>query len=145
MLDPKYLLRAVCPASDRLDTAADSTDAWASSIPLIPVPERDEPSTNALNDPAVLVCSLPPQPNRPRRFSISARAVANFRACFSQMARMAFPYMSCIQAYLVSKAFQEDLECSSTVSFCGTIRDGAWRRQVRMISSNARVVYELIE
>jgi hypothetical protein len=60
MLDPKYLLRAVCPASDRLDTAADSTDAWASSIPLIPVPERDEPSTNALNDPAVLVCSLPP-------------------------------------------------------------------------------------
>jgi hypothetical protein len=77
--------------------------------------------------------------------SISARAAANFRACFSQMARMAFPYMSCIQAYLVSKTFQEDLECSSSVSFCGTIRDGAWRRQFRMTSSKARVVCLFIE
>lgn len=67
MLDLKYLLRAVHPASDRLDTAADSTDAWASSIPLIPDPERDQPSTDSLNDPAVLVCSLPLDRKRPRR------------------------------------------------------------------------------
>jgi hypothetical protein len=54
MLDLMWMLLAVRPASDGLDIAADSTAAWASSIPLILATELDGASTGSLNDAAVL-------------------------------------------------------------------------------------------